>query len=97
MFYFLLPILDRVFFCFGVVGAIRKNNRWRAETGANKSLSTPQPTLMAIKGCYPYFVHGRSKKGEVVVYEQTGKMKFGELAKLGVTPFDMQVCCILRF
>lgn len=65
--------------------------RWRADTGAERSLSTPQPTLDMIKQCYPYFVHGRSKKGEVVVYEQTGKMQFGRLADAGVSPFDMQV------
>ncbi|CAM9822972.1 unnamed protein product, partial [Ectocarpus sp. 12 AP-2014] len=65
--------------------------KWRADTGAERSLSTPQPTLDIIKQCYPYFVHGRSKKGEVVVYEQTGKMQFGRLADAGVSPFDMQM------
>ncbi|CAN0058308.1 unnamed protein product, partial [Ectocarpus sp. 13 AM-2016] len=65
--------------------------KWRADTGAERSLSTPQPTLEIIKQCYPYFVHGRSKKGEVVVYEQTGKMQFGRLADAGVSPFDMQM------
>ncbi|CAM9265735.1 unnamed protein product [Hapterophycus canaliculatus] len=65
--------------------------RWRAETGAEHSLSTPQPNLEIIRECYPYFAHGRSKKGEVVVYEQTGKMQFGRLADAGVTPFDMQM------
>ncbi|CAB1118429.1 unnamed protein product [Ectocarpus sp. CCAP 1310/34] len=65
--------------------------KWRADTGAARSLSTPQPTLDIIKQCYPYFVHGRSKKGEVVVYEQTGKMQFGRLADAGVSPFDMQM------
>ncbi|CAM9141606.1 unnamed protein product, partial [Scytosiphon promiscuus] len=65
--------------------------KWRAETGAEHSLSTPQPTLEIIRECYPYFAHGRSKKGEVVVYEQTGKMQFGRLADAGVTPFDMQM------
>ncbi|CBJ32831.1 conserved unknown protein [Ectocarpus siliculosus] len=65
--------------------------KWRTDTGAERSLSTPQPTLDIIKQCYPYFVHGRSKKGEVVVYEQTGKMQFGRLADAGVSPFDMQM------
>lgn len=72
------------FFFFG-------KNRWRADTGAERSLSTPQPTIEMIKACYPYFAHGRSKKGEVVVYERTGRMEFGKLAAAGVTPFDMQV------
>ena len=44
-----------------------------------------------IRMCYPYFAHGRSKKGELVVYERTGMMQFGKLAAAGVTPFDMQV------
>ena len=44
-----------------------------------------------IRACYPYYAHGRSKKGEVVVYERTGRMQFGKLAAAGVTPFDMQV------
>lgn len=62
------------------------------KTGADRSLSSPQRTLEVIRECYPYFAHGRSKKGEVVVYEQTGKMRFGRLAEAGVSPFDMQVC-----
>lgn len=65
--------------------------RWRAETGADRSLSTPQPTFEVVKQCYPYFLHGRSRKGEVVVYEQTGKMQFGRLSEAGVSPFRMQV------
>lgn len=65
--------------------------RWRAETGADRSLSSPQPTLEIIRECYPYYAHGRSKKGEVVIYEQTGKMQFGRLSDAGVSPFDMQV------
>ncbi|CAN0355879.1 unnamed protein product [Laminaria digitata] len=65
--------------------------KWRADTGAERSLSTPQPTMEMIRMCYPYFAHGRSKKGEVVVYERTGMMQFGKLAAAGVTPFDMQV------
>lgn len=75
-----------------VMRCFQKNGkRWRADTGAERSLSTPQPTLEMIKACYPYFAHGRSKKGEVVVYERTGMMQFGKLAEAGVTPFDMQV------
>lgn len=73
------------------IARLRTSIRWRRETGAERSLSSPQPTLEIIRECYPYYAHGRSKKGEVVVYERTGRMQFGRLAEAGVTPSDMQV------
>lgn len=65
--------------------------RWREETGADDSLSASQPNVGIIRECYPCYAHGRSKEGELVVYELAGRMRFDRLARAGVTPFDMQV------
>jgi len=47
-------------------------------------LSQPHPTFEAIKRYCPHFVHGRGKKGEIVIYEYPGRMDLGELKKRGV-------------
>ena len=65
--------------------------RWREETGAEESLSAPRPNIGIIRECYPCYAHGRSKEGELVVYELMGRMRFDRLARAGVTRFDMQV------
>ena len=47
-------------------------------------LSRPHPTFDAIKQYYPHFVHGRGKRGEIVVYEFPGRMDLRALKKQGV-------------
>lgn len=69
--------------------------RWREETGADEYLSAPRPNIKFIRECYPCYAHGRSKEGELVVYELAGRMRFDRLARAGVTPFDMQVIIVV--
>ncbi|CAM9605189.1 unnamed protein product, partial [Discosporangium mesarthrocarpum] len=67
-----------------------KKVRWQSSVGTGYSLSSPQPYFSVIRECYPHFLHGRSKAGEVVVYECSGRMKFGRLASMGITPEGIQ-------
>jgi hypothetical protein len=45
---------------------------WRKRMKVQAILSEPQPHFHAIKQYYPHFLHGRSHRGELVVYEFPG-------------------------
>lgn len=57
---------------------------WRAREGVDGVLGRPHPHFAAIKEHYPHCVHGRSKRGEIVVYEFPGRMDLGRLKAMGV-------------
>lgn len=61
----------------------RKNeNVWQINSRRNTWFSS-------IKEAYPHFVHGRSKNGYVVIYEQPGKMNLRKLFQTGCNVSDM--------
>ncbi len=77
---------------------------WRAREGVDGVLGRAQPHFAAIKEHYPHYIHGRSKRGEIVVYEFPGRMDLARLRAVGVgaaeigrhyTFFEVwQLCCV---
>ncbi|CAM9921020.1 unnamed protein product, partial [Phaeothamnion confervicola] len=64
--------------------------QWRRENNVDSVLREQQPNFNIIKECYPHFLHGRSRTGEIICYENPGKMDFGRLNSLGVGPDKLQ-------
>jgi hypothetical protein len=60
----------------------RKNHVWRIHTIPNKWFGE-------IKKAYPHFVHGISKKGYPIIYEQPGKMNLKQMFREGCEVSDM--------
>jgi hypothetical protein len=58
---------------------------WRREHHVNDILSEPQPHFGIIKQCYPHFIHGRSRQGHPVYYEQLGHIDIERLKSNGVS------------
>eukprot|EP00977_Amphora_coffeiformis_P009334 scaffold2120_cov169-Amphora_coffeaeformis.AAC.16 len=54
----------------------RSNNVWRIHT-------LPNRWFPRIKQAYPHFVHGHSKDGYPIIYEQPGRMRLKELFRSG--------------
>ena len=66
-----------------------ESQQWRQEQSVWRIHSTPHSHFAAIKRAYPHYVHGFSKAGYVIVYEQPGKMELKGLFRSGCTVDDM--------
>lgn len=71
------------------VGAYRKTQDWRMNREVWNIHCRPHPWFAKIKEAYPHFVHGHSKFGYPIVYEQPGKMNLKELFRNGCKIDDM--------
>lgn len=65
------------------------SQQWRYEKRVWKIHTLPNPWFTKIKEGYPHFVHGHSKAGYPIVYEQPGKMNLKELFRNGCDVADM--------
>ena len=63
--------------------------KWRMDEKIYKVHATPHSLFPRIKQAYPHFIHGYSKLGYPVVYEQPFKMKLKEMFREGHTVDDM--------
>ena len=63
--------------------------KWRQENSVWMIHTIPNIWFPKIKEAYPHFVHGHSKAGYPVIYEQPGRMKLKELFRGGCTIDDM--------
>ena len=61
----------------------RATQEWRRKQHVWKIHSMPNKWFSSIKAAYPHFIHGYSKKGYIVIYEQPGKMKLKQLFQDG--------------
>lgn len=52
---------------------------WRRLNNVDSILSEPQLHFHKVKALYPHFIHGRSKKGNLVFYEQPGSADINTL------------------
>lgn len=63
--------------------------RWRFERQVWKIHTIPNSWFSRIKDAYPHFLHGFSKAGYPVIYEQPGRMNLKELFRNGCDIADM--------
>ena len=63
--------------------------QWRRDKHVWKIHTQPHEWYGRIKEAYPHFIHGYSKAGFPVVYEQPGKMRLKELFRSGCKIDDM--------
>ena len=63
--------------------------QWRRKMHVWKIHTLPNPWFLKIKQAYPHFVHGHSKAGFPVVYEQPGRMDLKNLFRNGCEIADM--------
>jgi len=63
--------------------------QWRREKQVWKIHTIPNPWFPKIKQAYPHFVHGHSKAGFPIVYEQPGRMNLKDLFRNGCGVADM--------
>ena len=63
--------------------------QWRREHDIWRIHTRPNVWFPRIKQAYPHFVHGYSKLGHPVIYEQPGKMNLKELFRDGCQVSDM--------
>jgi hypothetical protein len=63
--------------------------QWRRDQQVYKIHTQPHTWYTRIKEAYPHFVHGHSKQGYPIVYEQPGRMKLKELFRSGCQIDDM--------
>ena len=59
---------------------------WRRANGVDVVMATKHPKFFVFKRSYPFYVHGRSRTGEIVTYENPGKMKLSQAREAGCTP-----------
>lgn len=57
--------------------------QWRYEKNIWKIHTVPHPCFKEIKAAYPHFIHGHSKQGFPIIYEQPGKMNLKEFFRTG--------------
>ena len=59
---------------FGKSAAARwcKTVKWRRAKAVDTALTEPQKHFADMKRMYPHFLHGRTREGEVVMYELLG-------------------------
>lgn len=69
--------------------AWKATQKWRREEEIWKIHTVPNPWYKAVKQAYPHHVHGRSKEGYPVIYEQVGKMQLKKLFNEGCEISDM--------
>jgi len=66
-----------------------ESQQWRQQQSVWRIHSTPHSHFTEIKKAYPHYVHGFSRAGYVIVYEQPGKMELKGLFRSGCTVDDM--------
>ncbi len=62
---------------------------WRAREGVDTIHDRPHPHFAACKEHYPHWVHGRSRKGEIVIYEFPGQLAIHKLKAMGIRQKDI--------
>jgi hypothetical protein len=62
---------------------------WRLEQKVWRIHTLPNPWFSRIKESYPHFIHGHSKSGYPIIYEQPGRMNLKELFRSGCDIADM--------
>lgn len=67
----------------------RETQEWRRKHNVWKIHTVPHRWFPKIKKAYPHFVHGFSKQGYPIIYEQPGKMNLKELFREGCAVSDM--------
>jgi len=72
---------------------------WRRSAGIDDIMKTQHPKFFVFKKAYPFFVHGRSKTGEIVSYENPGKMNLSQARNDGCTPQALRgiLSCIYEY
>jgi hypothetical protein len=70
--------------------------KWREENAIDAILLKPWEHFHLIKKCYPGFVHGKDRAGNVCYYEQLGKVNEKELRSHGITANDLLYHCNLN-
>lgn len=63
--------------------------RWRREENVWRIHTAPHPYFSRIKESYPHFIHGHSKTGFPIVYEQPGRMNLRDLFRSGCQISEM--------
>ena len=66
-----------------------ETQEWRKEEAVWKIHRLPHPLFERIKEAYPHIIHGHSKTGQVVIYENPGKMNLKQLFRSGCNVSDM--------
>ena len=59
--------------------------RWREANDIGSALTRRLPKWSSFKQAYPFYIHGRSKDGCIVAYEQPGSMDLALAVKNGMT------------
>jgi len=80
------------FYCGNEDKALRKyveTQEWRKENGVWEIHRMPHPMFERIKEAYPHIIHGYSRTGQVVIYENPGKMNLKQLFRSGCVVSDM--------
>lgn len=72
--------------------AWEETQRWRLEKRVWRIHTLPNPWFAKIKDAYPHFVHGYSKAGFPIIYEQPGRMELKRLFMEGCQVEDMLYC-----
>ena len=67
----------------------QETQEWRREKGVWEIHRLPHPMFERIKDAYPHIIHGHSRTGQVVVYENPGKMNLKQLFRSGCVVSDM--------
>jgi hypothetical protein len=84
-----IPLAFRNFFQSQAQTKWEETKKWRKENKIYKIHTTPHRLFPRIKQAYPHFIHGYSKMGYPVVYEQPAKMKLKDMFKEGYDVDDM--------
>jgi hypothetical protein len=67
----------------------KESQRWRREQNVWKIHRLPNVWFPQIKKAYPHFVHGYSREGFPIIYEQPGKMNLKQMFREGAHVEDM--------
>lgn len=67
----------------------RDHLAWRAREGVDTIHERPHPNFTACKKHYPHWVHGRSRTGEIVIYEFPGQLAIHKLKAMGIGQKDI--------
>ncbi|KAJ1445270.1 hypothetical protein M885DRAFT_550484 [Pelagophyceae sp. CCMP2097] len=88
-------LVDRRFIvaCGGDVKAAvrrwRATQAWRADQGVDGLLDKPHPKFDSIKACYPHYWGGAGRAGELLYFENVGRVDVAALERSGVTLADL--------